>query len=302
MSAAWRCAASSSAGAGSTAVSPRCVRSALTRHSTAAPTTADGAAPSGSAAAGQAAGACARAVAAASAVAAATAAARTRIRMALRAGRVVARTRGSAAGPRGGVPGIPAPSVTGSRTHKTTLVLRLRVLDEPMAAGPHRGLEAVADADLAEDVAEVALDRLRADPETRGDLLVRHPGADERERLASAVAEVVARPRGAQLADARQRDARRQRRLARRGRADPRDDLVGGGVLEQVADRAVVQRLGDVLAVGERCERHDPGLAAGAHDPPRRLDAADARHLEVHEDDVRHVLGAHGDRLLAVDG
>ena len=49
---------------------------------------------------------------------------------------------------------------------------------------------------------------------------------------------------------------RRQRRLAAGGGADARAQLVGLGVLEQVADRAGVERGQDAVAVGER-RQHD---------------------------------------------
>src|SRR3954471_4480061 len=221
MSAAWRCATASRAPSRRTGTRPRVARSSLTRHRTAASTAAADAAPSGCAAPGHAAAA-PRAGATATAVA--TAMRRSRIR-----------ARGSAAGPRGGVPGMPTPSSPASRTHKRTVVLRLgrRVdaLDEPVAARPHRRLQPVLDADPAEDVAEVALHGLRADPEAQRDLLVRHPGADERKHLAFAVAERLGRGGAAQLADDSEGNARRQRRLARGGRADARDELFRGGVL-----------------------------------------------------------------------
>src|SRR3954470_6797327 len=267
MSTAWRCALASSAATRRSGTRPRSPRSALTRQSTAASTAAAGIAPSGSAADAQAT-ACARAAGATRAVAAAmTAAARSRSRTALRAiGRVATTTRASAPGPRGGVPGMPVPSARASPSHKTTLVLRLPatfgVLDEPVPAGPHcrlepgpgaphGGLEPVAHADVPEDVAQVALDGLRADPEPQRDLLVRHAGAHEREHLALAIAQVARGGRGAQIAYERHGDARRQRRLAGGRRADARDQLVRARVLEQVADRARVERVGDVLAIGE---------------------------------------------------
>src|SRR3954451_22217515 len=307
MSTAWRCALASSAATRRSGTRPRSPRSALTRHSTAASTAAGGIAPSGSAAGAQAT-ACARAAGATRAVAAAmTAAARSRSRTALRAiGRVATTTRASAPGPRGGVPGMLVPSARPGPTHKTPLVLRLPatfgVLDEPVPAGPHCGLEPVAHADVPEDVAQVALDGLRADPEPQRDLLVRHAGAHEREHLALAIAQVARGGRGAQIAYERHGDARRQRRLAGGRRADARDQLVRARVLEEVADRARVERVGDVLAISERGQHDDPRRALAGEDPLRRLDPADDRHLKVHEHDVGRVLGAHRDRLGAVAG
>src|SRR4051794_9508939 len=305
MSTAWRWAESSSAPARANEPRPCSARSVLRRQRMAASTVAPETAPSGCAAAAQTAAACARAGATASA--AATATARKRIRTAQRADRVGMATRGSAGGPRGGVPGMPTPSTLPSPTHKRTVVLRLAAtvagLDEPVGAGPHRRLQPVAHADLAEDVAEVALHRLGADPEAQRDLLVRHAGADEREHLTLAVAEVAGGSGGAQVPDDSHGHARRQRRLARGGRADAGHELVRRRVLEQVADGARVERGRDVVAIGERSEDDDLRAAAVAvREPPRGLDAADARHLEVHEHDVRLALGAHGERLLPVAG
>ena len=83
------------------------------------------------------------------------------------------------------------------------------------------------------------------------------------------------------------------RRLAAADGPDPGEDLVGVGVLEQVAHGAGVQGAHDALPVGERRQDehlrellgHD--LAGGAH-------AVDPGHLEVHEHDV----GPQGARLL----
>src|SRR3954453_8495912 len=221
MSAAWRCATASRAPSRRTGASPRVSRSSLTRQRTAPATAAADAGRRGCAAPGHAA-AVARAGTTASAAATAT-----------RRSRIGIRARGSAAGPMGGVPGMPTPSMPASRTHKTTVVLRLgrrvHALDDTVPPRPHRRLQPVLHADPAEDVAEVALDRLRADPEAQRDLLVRHPGADEREHLALAVAERLGRCRPPQLADDREGDARRERRLARGGRADPGDGPLRGG-------------------------------------------------------------------------
>ena len=82
------------------------------------------------------------------------------------------------------------------------------------------------------------------------------------------------------------RRAGRQRRLAPRGRADAADDLLRVGVLEQVAERAGVERAEDPVAVGERGEHDHPRRRPGLHDRARGLDAVELGHLEVHEHDV----------------
>src|SRR6476646_762932 len=304
MSAAWRRAAVPSASSRSTATRPRAARSPLTRHATAASTVASGAVPTSCAADGQG-PACAPAGGAASAVTAATATARTKAERNRRAGGVGTGTRRSAAGPRGGVPGIPAPCRAGGRVHKTTVVLRpdptkVGLVDEAVAPRPQRRLQAVVDADLAEDVAEVALDRLRADPEPEGDLLVGHAGPEEGEDVALAVADGLGRAAGAALLDERRGDARGERRPALRRGLDPRDQLLGLGVLEQVAGGARVERGGDPPTVGERRQHDDARAALPAADRARRLDAVHDRHLQIHQDDVGIAVPAAVDGLLAV--
>jgi hypothetical protein len=155
---------------------------------------------------------------------------------------------------------------------------------------------------VAEDVREVALDRLGADPEAQRDLLVRDARGHELEDLALAFGELLGRRRAAALAHEPPRDARGERRVAAGRGPDARGELVRLGVLQQVADRARVERRGDAHVVRERGEHEHRRTHAQAGDPARRLDAVDARHLEVHEHDVRLAVEGQVDRLLAVGG
>src|SRR5690349_2246078 len=272
MSDAWRRATASSAPARPTVSRPRAARSPLTRQVIAASTAPAGATPAVSDADGQA--ACARAGAAAMRTAATRATARTRERADRRAvGDVRRRTSDSAAGPRGGVPGMNGACAPRGPVHKTTLVLgpdatNVSLVDEAVAPRPERGLEPVVDADLAEDVAEVALDRLRADAQAERDLLVRDPRADEGEDLALAIADRLAvavtvggglgRRRAAPaLGHERHRDPGRQGRATVGGGADAGEQLRGLGVLEQVADGSRVDRVRDPSRLRERGEDHD---------------------------------------------
>ena len=95
-----------------------------------------------------------------------------------------------------------------------------------------------------------------------------------------------------------------QRRLAAGGGADAVEQVLRLGVLEQVADRAGVQGGHDPLPVGERREHDDLQLVSPRrgrlHDPPGRLDAVDAGHLQVHQHHVRPVPGDDLDGLGAV--
>ena len=127
------------------------------------------------------------------------------------------------------------------------------------------------------------LDGALADAEPAGDLLVGQPLPDQ-----------AAAPRArAAVSSTRRRTARRapqqlaggprvQRRLAAADRPDAGEQVLGVGVLEQVADRAGVERRDDPLAVGERRQHQHLGAELLGDDPPGRLDAVDAGHLQVH--------------------
>jgi hypothetical protein len=146
------------------------------------------------------------------------------------------------------------------------------------------------------------LDRLLADAEPPRDLLVLEPRADEREHLALTFGELG---RGSALASCAEHRAGRfrgERRLAARRSADRRHELVRLRVLEQVADGAGVERLQDALPVRERREDDDGGFCRLAEEPTGRLDAVEARHLEIHQHDVGFSLSRDAHSLVAVGG
>ena len=80
--------------------------------------------------------------------------------------------------------------------------------------------------------------------------------------------------------------ARVERRLAASGRVDRVQQLPGLGVLQQVADRARIQGLGDPLAVHERRQHDHLHAGSALADQARGLDPAHPRHREVHQGDV----------------
>ena len=107
----------------------------------------------------------------------------------------------------------------------------------------------------------MTLHGLLADAHAPGDLLVRQPVHDEPEHLALTGGELDRRRAGRVRSASRAAAARGvERRLTARGGLDRGVDLVGLGVLQQVADRAGIERLHDALAVGERREHDDAGL------------------------------------------
>ena len=89
-----------------------------------------------------------------------------------------------------------------------------------------------------------------------------------------------------------------QRRLAAGDGLDGGEDLVGPRVLGQVAARAGAQRAEHTRIVGVGGQRDRAGAAGGQ--PPDRLDAVHPRHPQVHQHDIRVVLGGERERLLAV--
>ena len=65
-----------------------------------------------------------------------------------------------------------------------------------------------------------------------------------------------------------------------------RCDLVGVGVLEQVAGRTGFERRLHALLLGERGQRHDLHVVVASPDLTGRLDAVEGLHLKVHQDHV----------------
>jgi hypothetical protein len=97
-------------------------------------------------------------------------------------------------------------------------------------------------------------------------------------------------------------DRRVDGRLAPHHRLERLADLLGAGVLGQVAAGAGAQRLDDraLVVVGGEREHLDTGVALAQ--APGRRHPVDAGHAQVHEDGVGPQLGGQGDGLLAVGG
>src|SRR5207247_2635637 len=155
-------------------------------------------------------------------------------------------------------------------------------------------LGAVVHPELPEDARDVVLDRLLADEEPLPDLPVRLAGGEELQDLLLARGERVELLAVAlllalalELAQHAPRDLARQHRLARGGPLDRRADLVGRDVLEQIADGAGLERREHPLGVREGGQHDDADLRVLLVERARQLDAALARQLDVHEDDLR---------------
>ena len=78
--------------------------------------------------------------------------------------------------------------------------------------------------------------------------------------------------------------------------------LIGAGVLQEVAPRAGPQRLEQMLVLGERRHDQDARLRPLLVERLDRPDAGEARHLEIHQDDVGTERQRPLDALQAVAG
>ena len=88
--------------------------------------------------------------------------------------------------------------------------------------------------------------------------------------------------------------------LAGDGGPDCGRDLVGAGVLEEVARRAGLERRGDLLLLDEAGHRHDLDVRVLGLDPADRGEPVHVRHQQVHQHDVGLEATGHGDALAAV--
>jgi hypothetical protein len=144
----------------------------------------------------------------------------------------------------------------------------------------------------------VGLDRGLADEEGSRDLPVGLTRRDEAEHLGLARRQVgvgwIDGPGGGR-GGGRTGGGRQQpllhlgvkHRLAGRGGQHGPADLGPGGVLGQVAERAGLQGADDRFVVGVGGQHDHLGLRMAGPDAARRLHPVAARHVQVHEDDLR---------------
>ena len=127
------------------------------------------------------------------------------------------------------------------------------------------------------------------------------PARDERQHLALALGEPVERRAAARASAAPGLRAGSSGASPRAAARTAAVELVRLGVLQQVADRAGVERArGSARDRRTTSARRPPRPGWVAAIARRRLDAVEHRHLEVHQDDVGLGLAAELDRLLAV--
>src|SRR5688572_23010780 len=80
------------------------------------------------------------------------------------------------------------------------------------------------------------------------------------------------------------------------------DHVIGRRVFQQIPERPGSEGREDVLLGGVAGQHHDPRCWLALADLARRLDAADAGHLQVHQDDVRSKALDALNGLFAVSG
>ena len=147
----------------------------------------------------------------------------------------------------------------------------------------------------------MGLDRLLADPQLPGDEFVGKPAGDQLQNFAFAVAQLMAR---STAPGTNQRSGRswRERRFALGGGADAADQLVGLGILEEVADGAGVECGEDLVLFGKGREDDDLWRGIILQHSASRLGSIDSRHPQVHQDHVGQMFTGEANRLVTVGG
>src|SRR5882762_508442 len=184
------------------------------------------------------------------------------------------------------------------------------LLQEAAVVDVQRGLRAVGELELAEDVRDVCLHGALADPQRRGDLLVRAAARHELQDLALARGEVavplvvpgraVAAAEPPELVEHAFRHRWVDEREAVGDGADGVRELAARHLLQEIPRRAGADRAEHKLVlvvVGE--DDHPRGRHGIAH-APRRGHPVPVAHLDVHQDHVGEKLLRDRERLVPV--
>ncbi len=176
------------------------------------------------------------------------------------------------------------------RTRRST-----RRCDEAVVEGEHDGGGAVAQIELREDVADVALHGRLAHKELLGDLGVARPATHHAEHIELAPRELLDPGGGRVVVGGRGRPVSREDPSGH-GRVEPgpalghhpgrAHDLLAGRVLELETRRAGAQRGREHLVVVEGRQHEDGGSVVTGAEALGGLGTVDALHAHVHHDDV----------------
>ena len=160
--------------------------------------------------------------------------------------------------------------------------------------------------ELGEDGRDVIADRLVAQPQVVGDSGVLVAAGDQFENLALTFGQAREGRRHARrqpAADGIKHAAGNtcpQHGPAAGDRHDRPRDVIGGGLLEEIAAGPGAQGSEQrVIVLAHREDEHGDGRMAG-HQAPRRLDAAQAGHGQIHQHDFGMAGGDGVERPLAV--
>ena len=166
--------------------------------------------------------------------------------------------------------------------------------DDVASPGQQHRRRPVLASELLEDVAHVRLHGVLAQEEQHGDLRVVLAVGHQTQHVALAAGD-----RGHVLGGGADQ-LRVEQRLPRGDRADGAGQLLAGRVLEQIAERAGLERGKDVVLVAIGGEHDHARLGIARADLAERLDAVHHRHLDVQEDHVGMGPACLLDRLDAV--
>src|SRR5579884_130930 len=184
--------------------------------------------------------------------------------------------------------------------------------DQARLVGEDHRLDAVAQAELGQEVGDVGLDRRLADVEALGDLGVRQAPGQLAQHLQLTAGELLGqlvegRPPGArtgvagELVEQAPGHPRLDEGVTPSHRPHPRHQVVGGHVLQQEAAGAGPNRVEQVLVEIEGGEDEDPGVGHPGQ-APGGLDPVHPGHAHVHQHDVGGQPPGQFDRLVAIGG
>ena len=178
-----------------------------------------------------------------------------------------------------------------------------RQLHDAVADGVDHQRRGVLAAGFLEDVGAVLVDRALGDEQLVGDLLIGKPPADGHQNLPFAGGELLV---GDLLAFAAPHAARERGEqpgaevaAAGRHRVDGGDHVVDLRILEQKAAGSRLHHARVVALLAEHREGDDLQVGPERQRPLGGLGAVDARHGEIHEDDIGLDAGQQGEQLLA---
>lgn len=177
--------------------------------------------------------------------------------------------------------------------------------DDARLPGIDSRLRAVSEMEFAQDVGDVALDRLGADDELLRDFAIVFACGDEAQHLQFARGQFVKRvenvlARAGNFLHHARGDARMDDGFAGVSAAHRIGKFVGVNIFENVRERAGADGGKNIFVSVVRGEDDNLRARAVRFDETRSLNAIHIGHVQVHENDVRRELGDEFDSRLAI--